>query len=65
MNNNSCTFENDEPNVVAFYNDMQITEVVDFPAGAMITSRYEDVDDEDEGDRFILSSLFIYLYVKK
>lgn len=42
MNNNSCTFENDEPNVVAFYNDMQITEVVDFPAGAMITSRYDN-----------------------
>ncbi|XP_050552078.1 uncharacterized protein LOC118277568 isoform X4 [Spodoptera frugiperda] len=43
MNNNSCTFENDEPNVVAFYNDMQITEVVDFPAGAMITSRCSDI----------------------
>lgn len=39
MNNNSCTYTNEEPNVVGFYNDMEITENVDFPPGAVIVSR--------------------------
>lgn len=39
MNNNSCIFQNEEPNVVAFFNDLEITETVEFPAGAVITSR--------------------------
>lgn len=39
MNNNSCTYINEEPNVVGFYNDMEITENVDFPPGAVIISR--------------------------
>ncbi|KAL0811803.1 hypothetical protein ABMA28_009231 [Loxostege sticticalis] len=43
MNNNSCTFRNEEPHVVSFYNDMQITETVDFPAGAVIVSRCSDI----------------------
>ncbi|KAG6451661.1 uncharacterized protein LOC115444557 [Manduca sexta] len=43
MNNNSCTFHNDEPHVVAFYNDLEITETVDFPYGAVIISRCSDI----------------------
>ncbi|CAB3232406.1 unnamed protein product [Arctia plantaginis] len=43
MNNNSCIFQNEEPNVVAFYNDLQITETVEFPAGAVIISRCSDI----------------------
>lgn len=39
MNNNSCTYINEELNVVGFYNDMEITENVDFPPGAVIVSR--------------------------
>ncbi|KAM3956627.1 LOW QUALITY PROTEIN: hig-anchoring scaffold protein, partial [Aphomia sociella] len=43
LNNNSCTFRNEEPHVVSFYNDLEITEIVDFPAGAVIISRCSDV----------------------
>lgn len=39
MTNNSCTYINEEPNVVGFYNDMEITENVDFPPGSVIISR--------------------------
>jgi hypothetical protein len=39
LNNNSCTFRNEEPHVVSFFNDLEITETVDFPAGAVIISR--------------------------
>lgn len=38
--NGTCVFFNDEPNVVSFYNDLQIREgVVEFPPGATIVSR--------------------------
>lgn len=38
--NGTCVFFNDEPNVVSFYNDLQIREsVVEFPAGATVVSR--------------------------
>ncbi|KAJ0171288.1 hypothetical protein K1T71_012838 [Dendrolimus kikuchii] len=43
MNNNSCTYQNDELHVVSFYNDMEITETVEFPAGAVIISRCSDI----------------------
>ncbi|KAG7300622.1 hypothetical protein JYU34_014915 [Plutella xylostella] len=43
LNNNTCTFSNDDPNVVSFYHDLEITEVVDFPAGAVIVSRCSDI----------------------
>lgn len=39
MMNNTCTFLNDEPNVVAFYNDLEVTENVEFSPGAVIISR--------------------------
>lgn len=39
--NGTCLFRNNEPNVVSFYNDLEIREdVVEFPPGATITSRY-------------------------
>lgn len=38
--NGTCIFWNNEPNVVSFYNDLQIREeVVEFPPGATIVSR--------------------------
>lgn len=38
--NGTCIFFNDEPNVVSFYNDLQIREkVVEFPPGATVVSR--------------------------
>lgn len=38
--NGTCIFRNNEPNVVSFYNDLEIREeVVEFPPGAMIVSR--------------------------
>lgn len=38
--NGTCVFFNDEPNVVSFYNDLQIREaVVEFPPGATVVSR--------------------------
>lgn len=38
--NGTCIFRNNEPNVVSFYNDLQIREdVVEFPPGATIVSR--------------------------
>lgn len=38
--NGTCIFWNNEPNVVSFYNDLEIREeVVEFPAGATIVSR--------------------------
>ncbi|KAL4708940.1 hypothetical protein ACJJTC_014968, partial [Scirpophaga incertulas] len=43
LNNNSCTFRNEEPHVVSFYNDLEISETVDFPAGAIIISRCSDI----------------------
>ncbi|CAG4983211.1 unnamed protein product [Parnassius apollo] len=43
LNNNSCTFRNEEPHVVSFYNDLEITETVDFPPGAVIISRCSDI----------------------
>lgn len=34
-------FKNNEPNVVSFYNDLEIREdIVEFPPGATIISRY-------------------------
>ncbi|VVC93465.1 unnamed protein product [Leptidea sinapis] len=42
-NNNTCTFRNEEPNVVSFYNDLEITETVEFSPGAVIVSRCSDV----------------------
>lgn len=39
--NGTCLFKNNEPNVVSFYNDLEIREdVVEFPPGATIISRY-------------------------
>lgn len=41
LGNSSCTFRNSEPNVVSFYNDLEIKEeVVEFPPGAILISRY-------------------------
>lgn len=38
--NGTCIFHNHEPNVVSFYNDLEIREdVVEFPPGAIIVSR--------------------------
>lgn len=38
--NGTCIFWNNEPNVLSFYNDLQIREeVVEFPPGATIVSR--------------------------
>jgi len=38
--NGTCSFKNNEANVVSFYNDLEIREdVVDFPPGATIISR--------------------------
>lgn len=38
--NTSCIFRNNEPNLVSFYNDLEIREeVVEFPPGATIVSR--------------------------
>lgn len=38
--NGTCIFRNNEPNVVSFYNDLEIREeVVEFPPGATIVSR--------------------------
>ncbi|XP_038218678.1 uncharacterized protein LOC119837224 isoform X1 [Zerene cesonia] len=42
-NNNTCTFRNEEPHVVSFFNDLEITETVDFPPGATIVSRCSDI----------------------
>nr|CAI5864061.1 unnamed protein product [Callosobruchus analis] len=43
-NNSTCIFRNQELNVISFYNDQQIREdVVEFPAGAVITSRCVDI----------------------
>ncbi|CAH1957213.1 unnamed protein product [Acanthoscelides obtectus] len=43
-NNSTCIFKNQELNVISFYNDQQIREdVVEFPAGAVITSRCADI----------------------
>lgn len=43
-NNSTCTFRNQEPNVVSFYNDQQIREdIVEFPAGAVLVSRCIDI----------------------
>ncbi|XP_055680814.1 uncharacterized protein LOC129788622 isoform X2 [Lutzomyia longipalpis] len=42
--NTSCMFHNDEPNVVSFYNDLEIREeTVEFPPGATIVSRCVDI----------------------
>ncbi|XP_037811776.1 CUB and sushi domain-containing protein 1 isoform X2 [Lucilia sericata] len=42
--NGTCLFRNNEPNVVSFYNDLEIREdVVEFPPGATITSRCTDI----------------------
>ncbi|CAG9821323.1 unnamed protein product [Phaedon cochleariae] len=44
MNNSTCIFRNQEPNVISFYNDQQIREdVVEFPAGAVLVSRCVDI----------------------
>ncbi|XP_041978220.1 uncharacterized protein LOC121732407 isoform X2 [Aricia agestis] len=43
LSNNTCTFRNEEPHVVSFYNDLEITETVDFPPGAVIISRCSDI----------------------
>ncbi|CAH0717600.1 unnamed protein product, partial [Brenthis ino] len=43
LSNNSCTFRNEEPHVVSFFNDLEITETVDFPPGSVIISRCSDV----------------------
>ncbi|XP_063369637.1 uncharacterized protein LOC134657962 [Cydia amplana] len=43
LNNNSCTYHNEEPHVVSFFNDLEITETVDFPAGSVIVSRCSDI----------------------
>lgn len=38
--NGTCLFKNNEPNVVSFYNDLEIREdVVEFPPGATVISR--------------------------
>lgn len=38
--NGTCLFRNNEPNVVSFYNDLEIREeTVEFPPGATIISR--------------------------
>lgn len=38
--NGTCVFYNDEPNVVSFFNDLQIREgIVEFPAGSTVVSR--------------------------
>ncbi|XP_028899392.1 uncharacterized protein LOC105217452 isoform X1 [Zeugodacus cucurbitae] len=42
--NGTCLFKNNEPNVVSFYNDLEIREdVVEFPPGATIISRCVDI----------------------
>ncbi|KAM8716457.1 hypothetical protein ACLKA7_003348 [Drosophila subpalustris] len=42
--NGTCSFKNNEANVVSFYNDLEIREdVVDFPPGATIISRCVDI----------------------
>ncbi|XP_061388329.1 sushi, von Willebrand factor type A, EGF and pentraxin domain-containing protein 1 [Musca vetustissima] len=42
--NGTCLFKNNEPNVVSFYNDLEIREdIVEFPPGATITSRCTDI----------------------
>ncbi|XP_050294789.1 uncharacterized protein LOC126734965 isoform X2 [Anthonomus grandis grandis] len=44
VNNSTCIFRNQEPNVISFYNDQQIKEdVVEFPAGAILISRCMDI----------------------
>ncbi|XP_047540229.1 uncharacterized protein LOC125073443 isoform X1 [Vanessa atalanta] len=43
LSNNSCTFRNEEPHVVSFFNDLEITETVDFPPGSVIVSRCSDI----------------------
>ncbi|KAJ8923976.1 hypothetical protein NQ315_006752 [Exocentrus adspersus] len=44
VNNSSCTFRNQEPNVISFYNDQQIREdVVEFPPGTVLISRCVDI----------------------
>ncbi|XP_045540469.1 uncharacterized protein LOC106717941 [Papilio machaon] len=43
LSNNSCTFRNEEPHVVSFFNDLEITETVDFPPGSVIISRCSDI----------------------
>jgi hypothetical protein len=41
LSNGTCTYRNNEPNVVSFYNDLEIKEeVVEFPAGTVLISRY-------------------------
>ena len=42
--NKSCTFRNNEPNLMTFYEDQQITEdVVEFPPGTeLVILLYED-----------------------
>lgn len=38
--NGTCIFRNNEPNVVSFYNDLQVREeVVEFPPGTVLISR--------------------------
>uniref|UniRef100_A0A1A9WXH7 Sushi, von Willebrand factor type A, EGF and pentraxin domain-containing protein 1 n=1 Tax=Glossina brevipalpis TaxID=37001 RepID=A0A1A9WXH7_9MUSC len=42
--NGTCMFKNNEPNVVSFYNDLEIREdIVEFPPGAAIISRCTDI----------------------
>ncbi|XP_037959565.1 uncharacterized protein LOC119688947 isoform X2 [Teleopsis dalmanni] len=42
--NGTCLFKNNEPNVVSFYNDLEIREdSVEFPPGATIISRCTDI----------------------
>ncbi|EDV98774.1 uncharacterized protein LOC6566632 isoform X2 [Drosophila grimshawi] len=42
--NGTCLFKNNEPNVVSFYNDLEIREdIVEFPPGATIISRCVDI----------------------
>ncbi|KAJ2938869.1 hypothetical protein O0L34_g17677 [Tuta absoluta] len=43
LNNSTCTFRNEEPHVVSFFNDLEITETVDFPPGSVIVSRCSDI----------------------
>ncbi|CAH2250497.1 jg9593 [Pararge aegeria aegeria] len=43
LSNNSCTFRNEEPHVVSFFSDLEITETVDFPPGSVIVSRCSDI----------------------
>lgn len=44
ISNSTCIFKNQESNVISFYNDQQIREdVVEFPAGAVLVSRCEDI----------------------